>query len=50
MNCTSEVGEEIRVQSERIFGDGCVSGRNMNDIRIGSVLRGKGGVDVITAG
>jgi hypothetical protein len=28
---------------------GCVSGRNMNDIRMGGVLRGRG-VDVIGAG
>lgn len=27
--------------SQRGFGDGCVSGRNLNDIRVGGVLRGK---------
>lgn len=51
VDCTNEMGEEIGVQSERILGMGCVSGRNMNDIRMGGVLRGREGVvDVRGAG
>ena len=52
-NWTNEMGDERGERgekySQRGFGDGCVSGRNMNDIRIGGVLRGKEGVDVICA-